>query len=130
MKMERDSQPLCTKQYDNWSEYLSAQNNPYNNLDLSRQKNRTRQTDHVCINKWFRRSLQDVRAKKGADVASDHNLVIAKLKLNLKRNQTGLTGSRVKYNINHLKHEVLQELEEDEHTVLLAENERVIENNM
>ena len=96
----------------------------------SLQTKKQNQTDHVCINKWFRRSLQDVRVKKGADIASDHNLVIAKLKLKLKRNQTGLTGSRVKYNINHLKHEVLQELEEDEHTVLLAENERVIENNM
>ena len=100
---------------------------------ISPDKETENQIDHVCINKRFRRSLQDVRAKRGENVASDPNLVIAKLKLNLKRNQTGLTGSRVKYNINHLKdpiikeqfnlvlknkYEVLQELEEDEHTVL------------
>ena len=34
------------------------------------------QINHICINKKFRRSLQDVRARRGADVASDHHLVI------------------------------------------------------
>ena len=38
------------------------------------------QIDHVCIAKKFRRSLEDVRVKRGADVASDHHLVVAKLK--------------------------------------------------
>ena len=47
------------------------------------------QIDHVCIAKKFRRSLIDVRVKSGADVASDHHLVVAKLKLKLRRNETG-----------------------------------------
>lgn len=33
------------------------------------------QIDHICINKKFRRTLQDVR---GADVVSDHHLLTAK----------------------------------------------------
>ena len=33
------------------------------------------QIDHIGINKMFRRSLQVVRVKRGADVASDHHLV-------------------------------------------------------
>ena len=37
------------------------------------------QIDHIGINKMFRRSLQDVRVKRGADVASDHHLVTARL---------------------------------------------------
>ena len=38
------------------------------------------QIDHIGINKMFRRSLQDVRVKRGVDVASDHHLVTARLK--------------------------------------------------
>jgi RNase P subunit RPR2 len=36
----------------------------------------------MCISSKFRRSLQDVRVKRGADVASDHHLVLTRLKLN------------------------------------------------
>lgn len=92
------------------------------------------QIDHVCISKKFRRSLQDVRVRRGADVASDHHLVVAKLKLKLKRNQIDASDRRVKYNVSLLKDpktrrefglalknkfEVLQELfEEEEDSVL------------
>ena len=34
------------------------------------------QIDHLCISSTFRRSLMDVRAKRGADVGYDHNLVL------------------------------------------------------
>nr|KAG5692145.1 hypothetical protein BaRGS_020693 [Batillaria attramentaria] len=87
------------------------------------------QIDHVCIGRKFRRSLQDVRVKRGADVASDHHLLVARLKLKLKKNWTGKTGQRQRYNTTLLKgttklHEfqiilsnkfqVLQELLEEE----------------
>ena len=36
------------------------------------------QIDHIIINRRWRRSLQDVKAKRGADIGSDHNLVVAK----------------------------------------------------
>ena len=42
------------------------------------------QIDHICISQRFRRSLLDVRVKRGADVASVHHLLIGKLKLKLK----------------------------------------------
>ncbi|VDO53769.1 unnamed protein product [Schistosoma margrebowiei] len=41
------------------------------------------QTDHICINKKFRRTMEDVRTRRGADIASDHHLVVANLKLKL-----------------------------------------------
>ena len=44
------------------------------------------QIDHIGINKMLRRSLQDVRVKRGADVASDNHLITARLKLKLRRN--------------------------------------------
>ncbi len=43
------------------------------------------QIDHICISQRFRHSLLDVRARRGADVGSDHHLVIAKTKLKLKQ---------------------------------------------
>ncbi|CAI2734616.1 unnamed protein product [Schistosoma spindalis] len=46
------------------------------------------QIDHICINKKFRRTMEDVRTRRGADIASDHHLVVANLKLKLKKNWT------------------------------------------
>ncbi|VDP30437.1 unnamed protein product [Schistosoma curassoni] len=46
------------------------------------------QIDHVCINKKFRRTMEDVRTRRGADIAPDHHLVVAKMKLKLKKNWT------------------------------------------
>ena len=43
------------------------------------------QIDHIAINGRYRRSLLDTRAMRGADVGSDHHLVIAKLRLKLTR---------------------------------------------
>ena len=41
------------------------------------------QIDHVTIVRRWRSTLQDVRAKRRADVGSDHHLVVAQLKLKL-----------------------------------------------
>ncbi|VDP35474.1 unnamed protein product [Schistosoma margrebowiei] len=46
------------------------------------------QIDHICINKTFRRTIKDVRIKRGADIASDHHLLVAKMKLKLKKHWT------------------------------------------
>lgn len=52
------------------------------------------QIDHVCIGKQFRRFLQDVCIRRGADVASDHHLLVTHIKLKLKRNWAGETNNR------------------------------------
>ena len=44
------------------------------------------QIDHICISRTFRRSLQDVRVKR----ASDHHLLVANIKLKLKKHQVGV----------------------------------------
>ena len=43
------------------------------------------QIDHFCISRRFRRSLEDVRVLRGADVGSDHHMLFAKVKLRLKK---------------------------------------------
>ncbi|VDP47671.1 unnamed protein product [Schistosoma margrebowiei] len=53
------------------------------------------QIDHICINKKFRRTMEEVRTRRGADVASD---VVANLKLKLKKNWTNNT-TMVQYSL-------------------------------
>ncbi|KAK7095834.1 hypothetical protein V1264_005198 [Littorina saxatilis] len=87
------------------------------------------QINHVCIGKKFRRSLQDVRVRRGADVASDHQLLVARLRLKLRRNWTEGSSQRQRYYTTALKDntkmqdfkialsnkfEVLQEILEEE----------------
>jgi hypothetical protein len=66
------------------------------------------QIDHVCISQKFRRSLEDVRVKRGADVASDHHLVLATVKLRLKRH-TQPASTRTRYNVDFLRDKGTQE---------------------
>ena len=47
------------------------------------------QIDHIIINNKWKRSLQDVRVMRHADVGSDHNLVVGKLLLKLRNTKTG-----------------------------------------
>jgi len=56
------------------------------------------QIDHMCIGKRFRRTLQEVRVRRGADVASAHHLLVARLKLKLRRNWTGRANQCLGYN--------------------------------
>ena len=65
----------------------------------------TNQIDHICIASKFRRSLLDVRVKRGADVASDHHLLVGKCRLKLKNHHTSSPKTSHKYNIEMLKDE-------------------------
>ena len=44
------------------------------------------QIGHICISKKFRRTLQDVRVRRGAHTGTDHHLLVAKLQLKLSLN--------------------------------------------
>ena len=50
------------------------------------------QIDHVVFIKRWRISLQDVRAMHGADVESDHHLLIAKVRIKIARVKKGMSG--------------------------------------
>ena len=82
----------------------------------------TNQIDHVCIGKKFRRSLQDVRVKRGADVASDHHLLVAQLKLKLKRHHIEQTSHRLNYNTSLLNDKQKQ----DEFKITLSNKFQVL----
>lgn len=61
------------------------------------------QIDHCCIAARFRRSLEDVKVIRGADVGSDHHLLLAKIKLHLRNYQKSGTIRQHKFNVNLLK---------------------------
>ena len=59
------------------------------------------QIDHVCISRTWSKSLLDVRTQRGANIGSDHELVLSKLQLKLSRNSRSKPTKR--YNTNLLQ---------------------------
>lgn len=54
------------------------------------------QIDHICISRKFRRSLQGVRVKRGADAASVHHLLVEIIKRKL--SQVGVSAG-IRYDV-------------------------------
>ena len=48
-----------------------------------------KQIDHILVNGKWRRSLQDVKTRRLPDFRSDHNTLIGKLALKLRKAKTG-----------------------------------------
>uniref|UniRef100_A0A0L8GCS1 Endonuclease/exonuclease/phosphatase domain-containing protein n=1 Tax=Octopus bimaculoides TaxID=37653 RepID=A0A0L8GCS1_OCTBM len=65
------------------------------------------QIDHICVSCKFRRSLLDVRVKRGANAASDHHLLFGKLQLKLRALKEECKVQQ-KYNVDLLKHKDTQ----------------------
>lgn len=61
------------------------------------------QIDHIAINGRFARSMRDVRVKRGADVGSDHYLVVMDLKLRLKKCCTSKNRKPCGFDVTKLK---------------------------
>ena len=66
------------------------------------------QIDHICIGRKFRRSMQDVRVQRGAHAASDHHLVLARMKMKLKKREVK-RSTRTQYNVDFLQDRVTTE---------------------
>ena len=61
------------------------------------------QTDHITIDRKWRRSLHDVRVKRGADAATDHYLVISEIQIKFKAYKDQASRPSHKFNVNCLK---------------------------
>ncbi|KAL8596941.1 hypothetical protein ACOMHN_027887 [Nucella lapillus] len=64
------------------------------------------QIDHITIGRKWRRSLHDVRTRRGADAASDPHPVVAVLQTKLKAYKDQAGRPSFKYNVNTLKDRV------------------------
>ena len=78
-----------------------------------------KQIDHICISEKFMRSMQYVRVHRGADAASDHHLVLMKVKLK-SRVENG--GNRTRYNVECLRDKERMETFRLLHDLLDEEN--------
>ena len=65
------------------------------------------QIDRICISRKFRRSWQDVRVMRGADVTPDHHLLMTTVRLRLKR-FTNANSTWTKHNVGLLRNKDTQ----------------------
>jgi hypothetical protein len=63
----------------------------------------SRLQDHIAIDRKFGRSLTDVLNKRGADIASDHHLVMAHFKFKIKKVGNKFEGQNKKFDVYKLK---------------------------
>jgi hypothetical protein len=61
------------------------------------------QTDHIAISRICNYSLLDVRHKRGADVGSDHHLMLAEVRLKITTMQNKMQSSKRRFNVNKLR---------------------------
>ena len=62
--------------------------------------NTENQTDYVLCSQRWRSSIQSAKTRPGADCGSDHDLVIAKFRLKLKK--VGKTTRPFRYDLNQI----------------------------
>ncbi|PIK40142.1 putative craniofacial development protein 2-like [Apostichopus japonicus] len=79
----------------------------HKNTWTSPDKRTNNQIDHVLINKKYRSSVRDTRVMRGADVASDHQLVRTQIKLKLKK-QDKKANPRMKYDVSKLQYPAIK----------------------
>ena len=65
------------------------------------------QIDHICISRRFRTSWRNVRVMRGADVSSDHHLLMTTVRVCFKR-FTDANSTRTKYNVGLLRNKDTQ----------------------
>jgi exonuclease III len=70
------------------------------------------QLDHIIINQRWKRSLQDCRTYRGADIASDHELLIGDIKMRLARPKRG--GQSKRFAVHKLNNPKIREEYEGE----------------
>ena len=66
------------------------------------------QTDYILCSQGWRSSIQSVKTRPGADCGSDHELLIAKLRLKLKK--VGETTRPFRYDLNQIPYDYTVEV--------------------
>jgi hypothetical protein len=61
------------------------------------------QIDHVAVGRQWRRSLLDVKNKRGVDIGSDHHLVVEKFKMKIQAYKHTARQLRKRYDTSNLK---------------------------
>ena len=72
--------------------------------------NTENQIDHITVSRKWRRSLLDVKVRRGADVASDHQLLVGTVKTKLKAFKDLADKPHHKFNTQYLKNGNIKEV--------------------
>ena len=76
-------------------------------MDITRWKYRNQIVNILCSRRW-RSSIQSAKTRPGADCGSDHELLIAKFRLKLKK--VGKTTRLFRYDLNQIPYDYIEEL--------------------
>ena len=76
-------------------------------MDITRCSIRN-QTDYILCSQRWRSSIQSAKTRLGADCDSDHELLIAKLRLKLKK--MGKTTKPFRYDLNQISYDYTVEV--------------------
>ena len=66
------------------------------------------QTDHILCSQRWRNSIQSAKTRLGADCGSDHELLVAKFRLKLKK--IGKTTTQFRYDLNQIPYDYTVEV--------------------
>lgn len=75
-------------------------------MDITRWS--TLKSDYVLCSQRWRSSIQSLKTRPGADCGSDHELLVAKFRLKLKK--VGKTTKPFRYALNHISFEYTVEM--------------------
>ena len=66
------------------------------------------QIDYILFSQWWRSSIQSTKTRPGADCGSDHEILITKFRLKLKK--VGKTARPFRYDLNQIPYEYTVEV--------------------
>ena len=75
-------------------------------MDITRWS--TPKSDYIFCSQRWRSSIQSAKARPGADYSSDHELLIAKFKVKLKK--VGKTTRPFRYDLNQISYDYTMEV--------------------
>ena len=76
---------------------------------VSPDKQTENQIDHFAIKRSWRKSLLDVRSKRGADVGSDHHLVVAQLRIKILAAKRKFETRRKNFDTRKIKERIVKD---------------------
>ena len=77
-------------------------------MDITRWSQHRNQTDYILCSQRWRSSIQSAKTRPGADCDSDHELLIAKFRLKLKK--VGKTTRPFRYDLNEIPYDYTVEV--------------------
>ena len=96
------SSPVATAEFSKFAGILSAVFSQHHLLgfEIAQLEFHQNQIDYILCSQRWRSSIQSAKTRPGADCASDHELLIARFRLKLKK--VGKTARQSRYDLNQI----------------------------